>query len=1042
MNISAPFIKRPVGTSLLAAGVLVIGMVCYFLLGVAPLPNLEFPAIFVQASVPGADARNMANTVAAPLERHLGQISGIDSMNSSSSEGSSFVIMLFNVGTDIDDKARAVQAAINAAAPDLPSSLRVPPIYRKANPNNAPVLVLALTSTTQPLSQLYNIADTTISPRISQTPGVAQVDINGGATPAIRVDLNLRAMSAMGLTGDAVRNALTAANVIEPMGYLSDGRMQMAISANTALTTPEQYADTVIAVRDGVPVYLKDIAQVYAGQQDQYQAAWFNGRRAILLMVRKQANANVIATVDSIRALIPQLRGDLPAGVTLTPFFDRTPTIRASVDEVQITLLISLGLVVLIMLLFLRRWAPTLIAALAAPLAVTGAFIVMYVLSYTLDNFSLMALVIAIGFVVDDAIVVIENIHRHIEMGKRPMQAALAGTREVGFTVVSITASLVAVFAPLLFMSGFFGMLFREFSVTLVAAILVSALVSLTLTPALCGQFLRPHAQAHETSRLGRKIEAFHAGMRATYARALDWALAHPRLMAWQVPILLVGTIALMVVVPKTFFPQEDTGAIQGFTEAGPDVSPDVMMRLQQQVAAIVQHNSNVASVGSRLGSWHGGGATGTLLVNLKPLDDGRSVSTDAVIEQLRHATARVPGISVFLRPVQNIGGPGGGNSKTLYSYNLKGDSYGELETWAPKLAAAMRKSPLFTDVSTSLDSSGLRETLKINRSTAARLGVSVGAIDGALYDAFGQRQISTIYTDMNQYQVVLNAMPNMAETPASISKLYVQSSGGGMVPITAVASLQPGLSPTEVDHEGQFPVVSVSFNLARNVPMSAGYSAINQLMKDIRMPGDIHGGFGGDFKRFTEQQNNTPLLLLGALLAVYIVLGMLYENLIHPLTILSTLPAAGFGAMLALLVTNTDLSVVSIIAIVLLIGIVKKNAIMMVDFALAAERERNLSPLEAIREACLVRFRPIMMTTMVAMFSALPLAIGFGSGAELRRPLGIALIGGLLFSQSLTLLSTPAIYLLFDRASQRRRERRATRRAARDARRAQAHAA
>ena len=1037
MNISAPFIKRPVGTSLLAAGVLVIGMICYFLLGVAPLPNLEFPAIFVQAHVPGADARNMANTVAAPLERHLGQISGIDSMNSFSSEGSSFVVMLFNVGTNVDNKARDVQAAINAAAPDLPSSLRVPPIYRKANPNNAPVLILALTGSTQPLSRLYNDADTLLSPRLSQIPGVAQVDIAGGATPAVRVDLNLRAMAAMGLTGDAVRNALVAANVIEPMGYLSDGDSQLAIEANTTLRTPEQFADTVIAVKNGVPIRLKDIAHVYSGQQDQYQAAWYNGQRAILLLIRKQADANVIAIVDQARALLPQLRADLPAGVRLTPFFDRTPTIRASVDEVQITLLISLGLVIMVMLLFLRRWAPTLIAALAAPLSVTGAFAVMYLLGYTLDNFSLMALVIAIGFVVDDAIVVIENIHRHLEKGLRPMQAALAGTREVGFTVVSITVSLVAVFAPLLFMTGFFGMLFREFSVTLVSAILVSALVSLTLTPSLCGQFLRAHPPHADTSRLGRKIEAFHTGMRALYARALDWALRHPRLLATQVPVLLALTIALMVVIPKSFFPQQDTGAIQGFTQAGPDISPQVMMQLQQRVAGIVQDNRNVASVGSWLGSWHGSGNTGSLLINLKPLGEGRSLSTEQVMDQLRLTTARLPGISVFLRPVQDIGGPGGGNSRTLYSYDLRGDNYAELEQWAPKLAATMRKSKIFTDVSTSLDGAGLSETLQINRNAAARLGVGVGAIDGALYDAFGQRQVSTIYTGMSQYQVVLNAMPSMAESPASIRGLYVQAASGGMVPITAVATLKPGLAPTEVNHQGQFPVVSVSFNLAPGVPMSSGYATINQLMKDLRMPGDIHGGFGGDFRRFTEQQNSTPLLLLGALLAVYIVLGMLYENLIHPITILSTLPAAGFGAMLALLITNTDLSVVSTIAIVLLIGIVKKNAIMMVDFALAAERERGLSSLDAIREACLVRFRPIMMTTMVAMLSALPLAIGFGSGAALRRPLGIALIGGLLFSQALTLLSTPAIYLLFDRASQRRRARRAAHRAARAARQA-----
>ncbi|MGH8272925.1 MAG: efflux RND transporter permease subunit [Gammaproteobacteria bacterium] len=1027
MNISGPFVKRPVGTALLAAGILVAGVICYFLLGVASLPNLEFPAIFVQASVPGADARNMANTVAAPLERHLGQISGINQMNSSSSEGSSFVVMLFNVGVNINDKARDAQAAINAAAPDLPSSLRNPPIYHKANPNNSPVLILALTSTTQPLSQLYSFADSTLSPRIAQITGVAQVSVAGGATPAVRVDLNLRAMSAMGLTGDQVRNALVAANVIEPMGYLSDGHTQMAIRANTTLATPAQFADTVIAMNNGVPVRLGDIAHVYRGQQDQYQAAWYNGKRSILLLIRKQADANVIAIVDKVRALLPELRVDLPQGVKLTPFFDRTPTIRASVNEVQITLLISLGLVVMIMLLFLRRWAPTLIAALAAPLSIAGAFIVMYVLGYTLDNFSLMALVIAIGFVVDDAIVVIENIHRHLEKGLRPMQAALTGSREVGFTVVSITASLVAVFSPLLFMSGLFGMLFREFSVTLVAAIVISALVSLTLTPSLCGQFLRSEREAAEPSRLGRKLEAFHRGLLARYSTALDWALHHPRTMAAQVPLLLAITIALMMVIPKGFFPQQDTGALRGYTEASPTTSPAAMMKLQQRVATIVQRDPAVESVGSQLGSWRSGsGSTGTLLINLKPLGKGRSKSTDAVMNRLRRETSRVPGIAVYLSPVQTIGGRGN-NSKTSYSYKLKGNNYSELEEWVPRLAAAMSKSPLFRDVSSSIEGSGLRETLNINRSAAARLGVSVAAIDGSLYDAFGQRQISTIYSGLNQFQVVLNALPSMSESPESIKSLYVPSNSGGMVPITAVARLQPGLSPTEVDHEGQFPVVSVTFNLAPGVPMSRAYATINRMMRDLRLPGDIQSGFGSNFRHFVQQQNNTPLLILGALLAVYIVLGILYENLIHPITILSTLPAAGVGAMLALLITNSELSVVSIIAIVLLIGIVKKNAILMVDFALVAERDRGLSPAAAIREACLIRFRPIMMTTMVAMFSALPLAIGFGAGAALRRPLGIALIGGLLFSQALTLLSTPAIYLLFGRWSQRRRERRRT---------------
>lgn len=1025
MNISRPFVSRPVGTTLLAAGMLLAGLLAYFHLGVAELPNVEFPAIFVSARVPGADAPNMANTVAAPLERHLGQISGIDQMNSSSSAGSSFVIMQFNVGADINDKARDVQSAINAAAPDLPSSLRNPPTYHKANPNNSPILSLALTSTSQPLAQLYNFADTVLSPRIAQVPGVAQVDVAGGATPAVRVDLNVKAMAAMGLTGNQVRNALVAANVIEPMGYLSDGQTQMAISANTTLATPEQFANTVIAMNKGVPVHLRDVADVYQGQQDQYQAAWYNGQRSILLLVRKQADANLIAIVDKVRALLPALRTDLHQGDTLTPFFDRTPAIRASVNEVQITLLISLGLVVMTMLLFLRRWTPTLIAALAAPLSIAGAFIVMYTLGYTLDNFSLMALIVAIGFVVDDSIVVIENIYRHLEKGLRPMQAALAGSREVGFTVVSITASLVAVFAPLLFMSGFFGMLIREFSVTLVAAIVISAAVSLTLTPSLCGQFLRAQHAQTDSSRLGRKLQAFHAGLLARYSQALDWSLGHPRTVAVQVPVLLAITIALMVVIPKGFLPSQDTGAIRGHTEASPTTSPAAMMKLQQRVATVVQEDPAVESVGSQLGSWRSGsGSTGTLLINLKPLHEGRSLSTNAVMSRLRGKMSKIPGIAVYLRPVGGVGGGGSGN-KSRYSYELKGDDYSELVKWVPKLAAVMKQSPLFQDVSTSIDNSGLRESLQINRTAAARLGVSVAAIDGALYNAFGQRQISTIYSGLNQYQVVLNALPSMSESPQSIQQLHVRSTSGGMVPITAFTHLQRGLAPTQVNHVGQFPVVSVTFDLAPNIPMSQGYATINKMMRELRLPGEIHGGFGSNFRRFVEQQNNTPILLLGALLAVYIVLGILYENLIHPITILSTLPAAGVGAMLALLVTNTELSIVSIVAIVLLIGIVKKNAILMVDFALVAQRDGGLSPAKAIREACLIRFRPIMMTTMVAMLSALPLAVGFGEGAALRRPLGIALIGGLLVSQALTLLSTPAIYLLFSRWSLRRRERR-----------------
>ncbi|HEX7113337.1 MAG TPA: efflux RND transporter permease subunit [Mizugakiibacter sp.] len=1032
MNISGPFIRRPIGTSLLAAGMAVAGLIAYFLLAVAPLPNLEFPAIFVHANQPGADARTMASTVAAPLERHLGQIAGIDTMNSENTEGSTFVFMIFDVGHNLDSAARDVQAAINAAAPDLPSGLRTAPTYRKADPNRAPILSLALTSKSVPLSQMYNLADSLLAQRILQQPGVADVDIRGGATPAVRVDLNLRALSAMGLSGDDVRNALSAANVTSPQGFLSDGRTMMAVSANDALRTADDFARLVIGVRNGTPVRLQDVAHVYDGQEDRYQAAWFNGQRAILLMVRKQADANILQTVRSIRDQLPLMRSWLPAGVQLTPFFDRTGTIEASVDEVQVTLLISLGLVVFTMLLFLRRLTPTLIAGLAVPLSLAGALAAMYALGFTLDNLSLMALVIAVGFVVDDAIVVIENIVRHLDEGLSPLQAALQGAREIGFTVVSITVSLIAVFIPMIFAPGLLGLLFREFSVTLAAAVAISAVVSLTVTPSLCARFLRPHDDK-PPSKLGARIDAFHARMHSGYARLLDWALRHRRLMALQPLLLVVLTIVLFITVPKGFFPQQDTGMLRGHTESGADVSYTVMAARQQQIAAIVQRDPAVDSVGSFLsgGRW-GGANTGSLFITLKPFGDGRKDHAEAVLARLRAATANVPGIRMSLSPVQDIGGGGGGGSsdKAQYQYALKGDDLDALRSWAPRVAAALRALPQFKDVSTDYDSAGMQQNLVIDRGAAARLGVSIAAIDSALYDAFGQRQISTIYSDLNQYKVVLDALPGMAQTPQSLLNLYVRSNRGTMVPLSAVTRMEPAVAPLEVDHEGQFPVANVYFNLAPGVSMGSAVPLIDRTLRDLRVPGSIRGEFGGDFRRFQQSQSGGPWLILAAILTVYIVLGMLYENLVHPVTILSTLPSAGVGALLALQITGTELSLVSVIAIVLLIGIVKKNAIMVVDFALTAERERGLSPEAAIREACLVRFRPIMMTSMVTFLSAVPLAIGFGVGAEMRQPLGVAMAGGLLVSQSLTLLSTPAIYLVFSRLAARWRERRRARRA------------
>jgi multidrug efflux pump len=1035
MSISGPFIRRPIGTSLLAAGLFVGGMIAYFLLGVAALPNLEFPAIFVTASQPGGSADVMASTVAAPLERHLGQIPGIDTINSSSSENSTSVILIFDGSRKVDDAARDVQAAINAAAPDLPTGLTNAPTYRKMNPNNQPVLALALTSDTEPLSKLYDYADSLLAQRIRQLSGISDVEVAGGATPAVRVDLNLRALNAMGLSPDQLRNALVAANVTSPQGFLSDGKTTMAVSANDALHTAAEFAELVISVKDGVAVRLKDVADVHDGQQDQYQAAWFGARRAILMFVRKQADANVIATVDSVKADIPLMQTWLPAGVTLTPFFDRTPIIRASIDEVQISLLLSLGMVILTMALFLRRLAPTLIAATAVPLSITGAFIVMYVLGYTLDNMSLMALVVAIGFVVDDAIVVIENVIRHIDAGMSRMEATVLGAKEIGFTIVSITASLIAVFLPVVFASGITGMFFKEFTVTLIAAIVFSALVSLTLTPALCGRFLKPHAEA-KPSRIGARIDAFHAGMLDLYRRILDHSLRWPRVTALQPLVLIVITVFLMRFVQSGLFPQQDTGMLQGRVSAGTDVSPPRMMEQTQKLAAAVMKDAAVESVGSRLGGGYGGGGggSGQLYISLKPLEQRHGESTFAVMTRLNLMAQGLPGVQMRLRPVQDLpsgGGGGGGGSGGQYQVSLKGNDSVTLQEWAPKLVEVLKKIPQLRDVGSDIDEAGPRQTLAIDRASAARMGVSVASIDSALNDAFGQRQVSTIYSDINQFKVVVSALANQATDPASLERLYVRASSGAMVPITALTKMQSGVAPTQVSHEAQFSTISLSFNLAPDATMGQAQKIIQDTIAGMRLPGDIRMDFAGDFRNFQKQQGDTSLLILGAIIVVYIVLGMLYESLIHPITILSTLPSAGVGALLAMVVTGTELSVVSMIAIVLLIGIVKKNAIMMVDFALAAERERGLAPLEAIREASLVRFRPIMMTSMVAICAALPLAIGFGTGSELRRPLGIAMIGGLLVSQSLTLISTPAIYLIFARISARRRERRAAKRAA-----------
>ena len=1034
MNISAPFVKRPIGTSLLAAGVLAIGALCYTLLGISALPQVSFPAIWVSASEPGANATTIAATVAAPLERHLGQIPGVDMMRSRSSNGSTFVLLFFDAGVDIDSAAQQVDAAINAAVPDLPTGLDVPQ-WHKANPNDDPVLSLALTSNTQPMSEMFNAANTLLQPRLSQLQGVASVDVSGSAQPAVRVDVDLHKLDALGLSSNEIRNAITAANVTSPQGFLTDGEISTAITATDQLQTAQDFADLVIATHNGAPVYLRDVANVYAGAEDQFQAAYFNGKRSIQLQIYKRPDANVIETVDSVKDELPGLRNLLPPGTQLTPYFDETATIRDSINDVQITLLISLAMVVLTMALFLRRLAPTLIATAAVPLSLCGALIVMYALDYTLDNLSLLALLIALTFVVDDAIVVIENIMRHLDSGKTRLQAALEGAKEIGFTIVAITASLIAVFMPILFAPSFIGMWFREFTVTIIAAIFVSMVVSLTLTPALCGRFLRRHPE-HEAgpSRLGRALDRFHGGMLRVYTRTLDWTLhRHPKLMAWSPLVLLAFTIYLFRVLPGTDFPPQDTGLIWGRATGGVTMSFTDLEARTSALVKMLRKDPAVEYVGASIGTSRRG-ASGWFSIQLKPAGDGRDISTQEVVNRLSAKVDRYPDLDVRFRALQDLGGGGGGTSQGgQYSVNLQANEASELEEWLPKLQAELKKNPIFRDVGTDLDEGSLLQNMVVDRAKAARLGVSMAAVDDALYNAFGQRPISAIYSDTNQYQVVLTALPAQTASPAALNTIRVRSSSGEMIPISAIAHQESTVAPSQIEHIDQMTSMSLSFNLAPGVSMGEATQQINRTISDMRMPGDIKLGLGDFFRRFEQQMAMMPLLLIGAIVAVYLVLGILYENLVHPITILSTLPAAGVGALLALKVTGLPISVVAIMALILLIGLVKKNAIMMIDFAVVAERDGR-TPLDAVREACLVRFRPIMMTTMVAILASLPLVVGIGTGADLRRPLGVAMLGGLLFSQSLTLLSTPAIYLVFGTWARRRRERKAQRKLKRKA--------
>jgi multidrug efflux pump len=1041
LNIFAPLVRRPVGTSLLALGLMLAGLWSYLLLGVAAFPSIEFPGVAVFAQMPGASAQTMAMTVVAPLERHLGRIAGAQRMFSTASEGGARIQVIFNTDRNPDKAARDVQAAINAAAPDLPTigdgGMPSPPQYFKFDTSQIPVLLVSLTSTSLPPDQLYDLTDTLLKPAVAQIPGVAQIQVSGGTPHAVRIVLNTSALVGMGITANDVANTLRAANVTSPQGTLSNGVTRMTVSANDVLHTAQDFAALVVASHNGVPVRLADVATISSGQEDKYAAAWFNGQRAVVMQINKRPEANAVATVMAIRARLPQLRGLLPADATITPIFDFTPTTLSALHEVEVALLMGIVMVALVMLVFLRRLRPTVIAMFSVPLSLAGAFVAMWLFGFTLNIFSLVALVLCVGFVVDDAIVVIENIVRHMERGETPLQASLNGVREIGFTVISITLSLIAVFGPMVFGNNVFTLLMREFSVTLIATIVISALVSLSLTPALCGGWLAHEPEGTRTpGRLERVAERFDSGLLRVYERALDWAMHHRRIMRWQPLILLALTIGLAVAVAMTagggVMPKEDSGLLVANITADANISPILLARRTQEVAAKIKADPAVGDVSAFLGGSNGGGAVGnqsSLFVDLKPLGDqpgDRHVAAQAVVDRLDKYFKNVPDLDVSLTVNQFIGGGGsGGGGKGQYAFQLNSLDGTSLQQPTLKLARVMRGMKQFRDVSTDFDSIGKQQLLQVDRNAAARLHVSQAQVDEALADAFGQTPVSTIYSDINQYHVVLTASGAESLSPATLLNIHVRNTQGKMIPLSALATIHPHIAPATISHYDQLESAAINYNLAKGITQAEGLRLVDQAMFAAQLPSGVQKKYSGDNQNLVDVLNNALIMLLAVILVMYVVLGVLYESLIHPLTILSTLPAAGMGAFLAMLVTHTQLTVMSVIAVLMLIGIVKKNAILMVDFALVAERDHGMSAPAAIREAALVRFRPITMTTLVAMGAALPLAIGFGYGSEMRQPLGIAILGGLFVSQLLTLLSTPAIYLWQYDRQQRKAARR-----------------
>ncbi|MGY6128168.1 efflux RND transporter permease subunit (plasmid) [Paraburkholderia strydomiana] len=1097
MNLSRPFISRPVATTLLAIGIALSGIFAFTKLPVAPLPQVDFPTISVQATLPGASPDTVATSVASPLERHLGSIADVTEMTSTSSVGSTRITMQFGLNRNIDGAARDVQAAINAARADLPASLRSNPTYHKVNPADAPIMILALTSKTLTAGQLYDSAATVLQQSLSQVDGVGEVDVSGSANPAVRVELEPQALFHYGIGLEDVRAALAAANANSPKGSIEFGPNRVQIYTNDQASKASQYRDLVIAYRNGSAVKLSDVAEVVDSVEDLRNLGLFNGKRSVLVILYRQPGANIIETVDRVTAMLPQLHASLPADVDISPTSDRSVTIRASLKDTEYTLMIAVALVVMVVFLFLRNWRATLIPSVAVPISIIGTFGAMYLLGFSIDNLSLMALTIATGFVVDDAIVVLENISRHIENGVPRMKAAFIGAREVGFTVMSISISLVAVFLPILLMGGIVGRLFREFALTLSLAIGVSLIVSLTLTPMMCSRLLREPREQKEEGRFGRWLERGFASMQRGYERTLGWALLHPRLILTILLATIGLNIWLYIIVPKGFFPQQDTGRLIGGIQADQSTSFQAMKGKFAEMMEIVSKNPAVDSVVG----FTGGRQTnsGFMFVSLKSKGE-RKLSADQVIQQLRAPLGDVAGARTFLQSVQDIR-VGGRQSNAQYQFTLLADSTPDLYLWGPKLTEALQARHELTDVNSDQQQGGLEAMVTIDRASASRLGIKPAQIDNTLYDAFGQRQVSTIYNPLNQYHVVMEVAPKYWQSPDMLKQIYVSTSGGSasgaqttnapagtvtkatttsstsasaggtagttassaatiaadsarnqainsiaasgkssassgaavstsketMVPLSAIASFSPGNTPLSVNHQSQFVASTISFNLPPGVSLSTATQAIYETMAQIGMPATIHGSFQGTAQAFQQSMSDQPILILAALAAVYIVLGILYESYIHPLTILSTLPSAGVGALLALLLFKTEFSIIALIGVILLIGIVKKNAIMMVDFAIEASRQGRSSR-DAIHEACLLRFRPIMMTTFAAMLGAVPLAFGRGEGAELRAPLGIAIVGGLIVSQMLTLYTTPVVYLYMDRIRVRWESRRARR--------------